>query len=305
MNSISVILCTHNPRQDYLQRAIAALKAQTLDCKDWELILVDNASDSPVCEFVDISWHQNGRFIKEDTLGLTAARLCGIRESSSDLIVFVDDDNIVRPDYLEVALKIYENWPILGVWGGRVIPEFETPPPEWTKHYWGNLAIRQFDKDQWGSSLYLLENLPCGAGLCLRRCVAEKYVDLVMNSKHQMLLGRKGSSLASAEDTVIALTACDLGYGIGMFTSLELVHIIPPNRLEENYLLRLEEGLHYSGYILNHIQGNIQKRTFKDIVKGKVYRHFKLLFVNSRERRFQMAASRGAKLAQETLRTIS
>ena len=44
MVAVSVAICTHNPRRDYLRRALAALEAQTLARDRWELVMVDNAS---------------------------------------------------------------------------------------------------------------------------------------------------------------------------------------------------------------------------------------------------------------------
>ena len=46
MATLSVIICTHNPRLDYLRRTFDALKLQTLDRDQWELLLIDNASDN-------------------------------------------------------------------------------------------------------------------------------------------------------------------------------------------------------------------------------------------------------------------
>jgi glycosyltransferase involved in cell wall biosynthesis len=42
---ISAVICTHNPRRDYLERTLQALKSQTLPLPDWELVIVDNASE--------------------------------------------------------------------------------------------------------------------------------------------------------------------------------------------------------------------------------------------------------------------
>jgi glycosyltransferase involved in cell wall biosynthesis len=41
---ISVIICTHNPREDYLRQTLAAWRAQTLPTAQGELRLIDNAS---------------------------------------------------------------------------------------------------------------------------------------------------------------------------------------------------------------------------------------------------------------------
>src|ERR1700731_4167104 len=100
---LSVIICTHNPRLDYFQRCVDGLRNQTLSCQEWELLLVDNRSDEPVADCVDLSWHPVTRVVREEAPGLTAARLRGIRESRGDLVVFVDDDNVLDRDFLEVA----------------------------------------------------------------------------------------------------------------------------------------------------------------------------------------------------------
>src|ERR1022692_4717847 len=97
----SVIICTHNPRPDYLRRTLDALKAQTLPKEQWELLLIDNASKEPLADTWDLSWHPQARHIREEALGLTRARLCGISQSKGELLVFVDDDNVLSADYLE------------------------------------------------------------------------------------------------------------------------------------------------------------------------------------------------------------
>src|SRR5262245_33061845 len=77
----SVIICTHNPRVDYLTRTLTALRSQTLPVSEWELLVIDNASKEPVASRFDIGWHPNSRHIHEPTLGLTPARLRGIAEA--------------------------------------------------------------------------------------------------------------------------------------------------------------------------------------------------------------------------------
>ena len=91
---LSVIICTHNPYEDYSRRVLKALDLQTL-CKDhWELLLIDNASAEPLSEKNDLSWPPpNAWHVREEELGLTPARLRGIRETCADILVFVDDIN--------------------------------------------------------------------------------------------------------------------------------------------------------------------------------------------------------------------
>src|SRR4051794_23863795 len=95
MLDASVIICTHNPRSDYFARVLEGLRNQTLPLQRWELLIVDNASPVPLASTWDISWHPTGRHIQESELGLAPARRRGIQETSADLIIFVDDDNVL------------------------------------------------------------------------------------------------------------------------------------------------------------------------------------------------------------------
>src|SRR4030095_1866009 len=101
---LSVAICTHNPRADYFARTLDGLRAQTLSRNEWELLIVDNASAPPLAP--DLSWHPRGRIVREERAGLTPARTCAIRSTIADLIVFVDDDNVLAPDYLALCLEI-------------------------------------------------------------------------------------------------------------------------------------------------------------------------------------------------------
>ena len=98
---ISVIVCTYNPKLEYLNRTLEGLKSQTLDCSHWEFLLIDNASSTPVADQTDLSWHPNARIVIEPQLGLTNARLRGFREAGNELVLMVDDDNDLASDFLE------------------------------------------------------------------------------------------------------------------------------------------------------------------------------------------------------------
>lgn len=250
MPALSVIICAHNPRAEYLRQTLAALEAQTLPREQWELLLVDNASREPLAARWDLKWHPQARHIREDELGLTPARLRGIREAIGEVFVFVDDDNLLAPDYLQQATEIARGWPMLGAWGGRIVGRYETPPPAWATPYLGMLAIREFTGNRWSNSYDDGEARPCGAGMVVRRSVATVYASKVCTDPLRLGLGRKGASLVSCEDSDLALTAIDLGLGVGMFDAMQLEHLIPAGRLEESYLLKLTESMAFSHVLL-------------------------------------------------------
>lgn len=297
---LSIIICAHNPRRNYLERVLEALKSQTLSQDFWELLLIDNASDRPLASEIDLSWHRQARHIREEQLGLTAARLRGIREATAGVIVFVDDDNVLDSDYLEITWRISKDFPFIGAWGGQIKPEFEVPPPSWAKPYLGNLAIREFEGDRWSNLTAQYETTPCGAGLCIRKVVAEKYTELVRENPQRANMDRKGKMLTSCGDSDLAFTACDLGLGTGLFASLKLTHLIPANRLQEDYLLRLVEGLAYSQTILAYFRGVIMPQSFWK--SSKIYSLYLFLRYGLKTYSFHQAGIKGNKLALKEIK---
>jgi len=250
----SVIVCCHNPRRDYLARVLAALKAQTLSKNNWELLVIDNASKDPVSVSHDVSWHPNARHFREENVGLTCARLRGVAESSADVLIFVDDDNVLAENYVEVATQIAIDWRCLGAWGGgQYLAEFEggEPREDWKRDFWTSRLVR----DIWSNN-YDRQATPVGAGFCIRRAVAMKYAECIQSDSLRFSLGRRGVEMNSCEDIDMAFTACDLGFGTGRFAALSLIHLIPKQRLSDDYLFRLIEEIAYSEAIVSAVRGN-------------------------------------------------
>ncbi len=305
---VSVIICSHNPTPAYLNRVLDALKSQTLPVEQWELLLVDNASQQPLAERIDLSWHPSARHIFEAQLGLVNARLRSLKETQGKLCVFVDDDNVLDSDYLRFALEICETCPMIGAWSGQIVPDFiGGTPEEWTRPMWHLLALDQFDKDVW-SNIDMLETMPVGAGMCLRKEVGQQYVHLLKTDDRRLLLGRKGKTgkiLASNEDTDMALSAIDIGLGIGKFARLKLTHIIPASRLTEEYLLKILKGIVYSMKIMHYLRG------VPEVEEVLSWRHkirvllYNMFIMKPLERKCMLATKEAKELADRQIQALS
>jgi hypothetical protein len=235
---LSVILCTYNPRTDYLARVIEALSRQTLAQEKWEFVVIDNKSPAPVAGTIDLAWHSSARVVREETPGLIHARLRGCAETSADLVVYVDDDNILAPDYLATALRLSEEMLFIGVWSASIRGEFETPPEPWMRPYLPYLALSDFTSDRWANHPEG-RTLPIGAGMVVRREVMHAYRETVREDPSRLGLDRKGKSLLAGGDTDIGLASCAIGLGCAYMTTLRVTHLIPACRLTPNYLARL------------------------------------------------------------------
>lgn len=252
---LSVIICAHNPRFDYLVRVLDALRGQTLPVPRWELIIVDSASDNPLVEQVDLSWHPKAKTVREEQPGLAGARRRGTHETCGSLLVFVDDDNVLEGDYLERAVQIGHEYPWLGIWGGQLIPEFEGPAlvnPIYYKYY---LAIREFEGNRWSNNPDDFSTMPIGAAMCVRREIADEYAKRLTTDPRRLRLGRNGSKLLSGEDLDIAALACEMGFGQGLFAELKLTHLIPKERMTRDFLIRVQAGNAYSQVVFRVLKG--------------------------------------------------
>jgi glycosyltransferase involved in cell wall biosynthesis len=254
----SVIICTYNPRRHYLRRVLDALRSQTLLCDEWELLLIDNGSDEPLTAGnCDLSWHPRARHVREERPGIAFAKLRGMQEAAAEILIFVDDDNLLAPDYLTQVLRIGREFPMLGVWGsGSISPEFEVQPAEELVEYLGRLALRDVKMPLW-TNVFTVAEMPRGAGQCLRSCIGRRYGEQFEKSivKINSRNSRDSHTFHGGVDVEIGYVACASGFGVGIFPELKLVHLISKERVNEDYVVRLLAGIAVSGTLLEYKWG--------------------------------------------------
>lgn len=241
---LSVIIPTHNPDAPRLRRTLAGLRAQSLPAAQWELIIVDNAS-APALTLSALgdTAPAGTRLVVEPQLGLTHARRRGFSVARGELIVLVDDDNVLAPDYLAQVAALFAAYPAVGAVGGRSIPEFERPPAAWWRpEFDGLIACRDL-----GPAPILATGrheypacAPIGAGMALRRTAAQSWL---ADPAAGTLPDRRGAELSSGGDNDIILAVLTAGWAVGYFPGLTLIHLIPAGRVEPAYLARLNRGI--------------------------------------------------------------
>lgn len=102
---MSVVIATYN-RQDLLRRLLEDLDAQSLDPTRFEAIVVDDGStDDTRAALTDLSTRYAYRVERQDNAGAAAARQRGVDLARGAIVVFLDDDMHVNPDFLEKHLE--------------------------------------------------------------------------------------------------------------------------------------------------------------------------------------------------------
>lgn len=298
----SVVIPAHNPDTGRLRRTLAALRLQTLPLDSWETVIVDNASDPPIGPhaFDDVA-PANLRILREPIPGLTHARLRGFAGSTGPVVVLVDDDNVLDPDYLEATVRLAEADPGLGAWSGNVVLEFEPgarpPPPSW-RHY---LTERVVTRDSRSTDRAHHDSTPWGAGMCIRREVCTAYAATLQSDPRRRRLDLRGNALLYGGDTDIAYTACAIGYAKGVFARLKLTHLIPPARCEREWFRRSMEGHAYSNVMHAFLLEGSIPSYFTDsawLLRSRLRR----LFLPSARRFEESAKARGIARAVRDIR---
>lgn len=299
---LSVIISTYNPVEAIFSQCLKAIHIAAKEETPAEILIIDNNSATPVYSLAYvqefIAQNSNVKVIHEAKQGLTPARLRGIKEAKAELLVFIDDDNFITPEFFRTGKKIAENNPHIGAFSGQVKLIFEKEPENWVNKYSGLLVWREFANDQWSNLPHLTDTMPCGAGLFIRRNAAQHYLQLHNTGKRNIQLDRNGNSLFSAGDNDMAACACDIGMGVGIFSALAVNHHIPAARISKEYLLNLAQGIAASSVVFRSFRGEMP---VKKAFKRKMADSIRLMLKNKIDRQFYKAVLQGEEAGRKII----
>ncbi len=116
MDRVSVIISTKNRTQDVI-RCLGSISIQTM-LPD-EIVIVDSSDTEQLKEELGAFHVLNIKYIHSKP-GLTLQRNMGKKDSSGDLLIFLDDDVTLDKDYIKEIMHVFESCrvrPIGGVTG--------------------------------------------------------------------------------------------------------------------------------------------------------------------------------------------
>ena len=136
-------LCTYN-RAPLLERVLDACFEQTANGDEYEIVLVNDGSTDGTAGVIEGARSRaTCRFVTIDqqNSGLAKGRNAGIARAAGERIVFIDDDVLPLPNFIEEHLASHAHHPNAIVRGGAINVETfdDLPPPVWSlKNYSGN-----------------------------------------------------------------------------------------------------------------------------------------------------------------------
>jgi len=235
---VSVVIATHD-RVHLLEGALRALLRQNVpDPSSFEIVVVDNDSSDGTRDLVR-SFAKTSptpvRYCFEPQRGLSHARNRGIGEARGGILAFTDDDVLPDPDWVGGIVASMERWKAHGV-GGRILPQWETPPPPWlTESRFLLEALALMDSEE---SRPL--SLPLGRGprvwgpnMAFRRGLFERA------GTFDPRLGVAGRRLFRGEEVDLIERALRLGSTIAYDATLVVRHRIGADRMRRSYFRKL------------------------------------------------------------------
>ena len=123
---VSIIIPIYNVAP-YIERCLLSVYNQTYT--DLEVLLIDDCgSDNSITiaeKFIfDRQWKEARILVHEKNRGLSAARNTGIKHATGDYVYFLDSDDEITPDCMEVMVKLAVKYQVDLVQGNyKAIPE--------------------------------------------------------------------------------------------------------------------------------------------------------------------------------------
>ena len=235
-HSLDILLPTCNGCE-LLPRCVDSLiESSPPDAMEWHVHVIDNNSSDmtrQTCETLLAKYGERVRYHFAEQRGRSAAMNLGIRNTTGELLGFIDNDERVERNWLRVIESHLQD-PNVSYIGGVYIGDWMRPAPEWYPDtYWGVMGAdepRCLPKEPSGfenRALFLR-----GGNTVIRRNVFDRI------GLYAEQLGRRGSRLGSCEDHDMFACLKDSRTN-GLFVpDLIIYHLIPEERLTRQYFRR-------------------------------------------------------------------
>jgi glycosyltransferase involved in cell wall biosynthesis len=234
--AIDVVICTYN-NAGLLDGALAAIGRQVVpDNVEWRVLVVDNNSTDDTADVVER--HQRLGLIPgltrvfEPVQGLTQARLRGVRSTDAPWVAFVDDDCRLQQDWVARTAAFAVAHPDSGAFGGRVVLQWESPPPAFVTQLGWAFAEQDHGPEPAPTDCLV------GTGMVVNRAA----LDACGWTRGPLLDDRVGKKLVSGGDVELALRIRSVR-PLWYVPDCVLRHVISPRRTSFRYLAALTRGL--------------------------------------------------------------
>lgn len=262
---LSVIIPTCN-RAGSLKRLLKSLDSlEYLNSVQVEVLIVDNGSTDETGNFLLQEQVESRKFsfrvLEEREKGKASALNCGLRESKGEILVILDDDVVVAPDWLVKLLDAHRETEFDAI-QGKVLPGLDpqgkSADPQRLREY--NIPIIDY-----GDRVCEIRGIT-GTNMSFKREVFEKvgYFDVRLGP------GASGFS----EDTEYSMRIRNAGFKIGYTPHALVYHELNPDRYGRDYnrAVQYRKGLSRSIYRHDSIVFNVIPNLVANCIRFGLYK---------------------------------
>jgi len=177
---ISIVMATRN-RLGSLPHAMASVEAQAYT--RWELVVINDGSTDGTADFLEGISDPRVRVLSTDGVGPCGARNAGLDVARGDVVTYLDDDNLLDPQWLKAVAWTFLTLPETSVcYGARV---FDDEGKALRGTHSGKAALHFLE---WDAERLQLENIADMNVLAHRRCDVRFDEDLAYYGDWDLLL---------------------------------------------------------------------------------------------------------------------
>ena len=270
---LSLVIPTHNraPSLKRLLDSLLPLQQEALI----EIVVVDNNSKDATAELAK-SYGTLVRYIFEGSTSFTRARHTGALHACGEVLVYLDDDVIVREGTLAAVEELFKRRPECGVASGKILPMFEQEPSEW---------VLELQRSFNGWSLFDLGDKEVdtlsvpGPLMAIRKKVYEQVggfppdtLGVETNNANKTFK----KLYVGPGDYGFCRLCTDAGYKVVYNPKMSVYHVIPPVRLTREFWLSRMIGEGHCAALTKRNMSQFNDITLRNKFENirKEWRHF-------------------------------
>ncbi|HKV70104.1 MAG TPA: glycosyltransferase [Gemmatimonadales bacterium] len=227
---LTVLFATHNGVRTLPDVLEAYLRLRT-PSGGWRLVSVDNAStDGTSAVLAGFSARLPLTVRQEPRLGKNGALNAALDLVDGDLAVFTDDDVFPHPDWLVRLRQAADDHPDYSVFGGTVLPRWESPPPSWV-----------LDDVPLGPAFTLTGDLPEGpttAHTVFGPNMAVRSAVFAAGTRFDTRIGPRGTDYAMGSETELVRRLLASGHQAWHVPAAQVEHFIRTGQLDPEWIVR-------------------------------------------------------------------
>jgi len=253
MPVISVVIPVYN-KEKFIENTIYSVLNQTLS--DFELIIVDDSSTDKSLSIIDSIKDKRIKTYSIKNSGVSKSRNYGVEKSTSNLIAFLDADDLWKNNHLEQLYKLYLENPNCGMYA---------------MSYMKNINFKSYKKSYFGLSNFsgILENFFTSSSV---DCIASSSSVMIPLNVFKKINGFN-ENLKKREDTALWIKIA-LNYKIAFstITTVEIVITEHGNHLSKSH----ENPWYFFDLFKFQEQNNVDLKKFLDLNRFSEAINFKL-----------------------------